>query len=273
MAAITWDSVGERQYETGLDRGVLYFPEGGGVPWNGMISLEQEVSTEIEPIYFDGVKVNDVTFVGDFSAKLKAFTYPEALLRFEGNFQDQSGVLVTGQPAQRFHLSWRTKIGNDVTSEAGYKIHLLYNVTALPSERENNSISDQVEPIEFEWTLTAIPEVIDFFRPTAYLILDSSRIDPYLMVDIEEVLYGTAEVEPSLPSMKGLSAFIRKWNRLVIIDNGDGTWSATSDNPEYPITMLDSTTFQIVSDTATIVDANTYTISSTEKNEEDLWLP
>ena len=273
MTAITWNNVGDRQYEAGLDRGVLFFPEGGGVAWNGLISLEQQISTSVEPTYFDGIKVNDIVFIGDFSAKLTAYTYPDEFLRFEGTLLDQSGVLVTGQPPERFHLCYRTKVGNDVNPEAGYKIHILWNLSAVPSEREHATLSEDVEPIEFEWEVTAVPEFIDAFRPTAYIILDTGKIDPYLVADIEEVLYGTDVSDPILPSMKGLSTFIRKWNRLVIIDNGDGTWTATSDNPETPITMLDSTTFEIETDSAEYLDADTYEISSTDKNEEDLWLP
>ena len=98
----------------------------------------------------------------------------------------------------------------------------------------------------------------------------SRKIDPLLLIDLEEILYGNAETEPRLPSLKGLTTFIRKWDRLIITDNGDGTWTATT-NAEAIISMLDADTFQIVSDTATYLDADTYTIESSEKNEEDIY--
>jgi hypothetical protein len=272
MAVITWDDVGERQYEAGLDRGVLYFPEGGGVAWSGLTSLEESVSTKVESAYFDGLKYNDIVTIGDFAAKLRAITYPDEFLRFEGTLEDQTGVLVTGQPLQVFALSYRTRIGNDLTPNAGYKIHVLYNLTAVPSEVEHRSLSLETEPIEFEWDITAVPEEIETFRPTAHIILDSRRLDPYLMGDIEEFLYGNEDHGPRLPSLKGLTSYIRNWNRLIIIDNHDGTWTAVSNAPDI-ITMIDETTFEIESDSAVYLDADSYTLSSTEKNEGDLWLP
>lgn len=270
MTAITWDNLGDRVYETGVDRGVLFFRDGGGVAWNGLTSVEHKSSTEVEPTYFDGRKVNDIVVLGDFSAVLKALTYPDEFLQFEGFLEDQDGFVITGQPLETFGLCYRTMVGNDLDQQAGYKIHLLWNLTAIPSDTEYQTMSLDLEPVEFEWEITAVPESIDNYRPTAHVILDSRKLDPYLISDIEELLYGTEETDPKLPSLKGLSAFIRKWNRLVITDNGDGTWTATSENPEYPITMLDSTTFEITSDTAFYLDAETYEISSSEKNEEDI---
>lgn len=273
MTALTWDNVGDRFYEIGLDRGVLFFPEGGGVAWNGLTGIDYHIETDVEPIYFDGIKFNDIVFGGDFAATLRAFTYPDEFLRFMGVIEDQSGVLITGQRPELFHMCFRTQISNDVSVDVGYKIHILWNLTAVPNDIEHATLQFETEPIEFHWELTATPEYIDRFKPTAYIIIDTRKVDPLLVMDLETILYGDAENDPRLPSLKGLSTFIRKWNRLIINDNGDGTWTAISDNPEYPITMLDATTFEITSDTAVYLDAETYEISSSDKNEEDIWLP
>jgi hypothetical protein len=271
MTALIWDKIGERYYESGVDRGVLFFPEGGGVAWNGLISIEEKISTKVEPTYFDGIKYGDIVTMGDFNGTIRAITYPEEFMRFEGTLEDQSGVLITGQPVETFHLCYRTMVGNDLDSQLGYKLHIMWNLTAIPADREHATLSLDAEPMEFEWAVSAIPEYIERFQPTAYIIIDTRKVDPLLVADIEEILYGTEDSEPMLPSLRGLSTFIRKWDRLVITDNGDGTWTATSDNPDYPITMLDAETFQIVSDTAEFLDADTYEISSSEKNEEDIF--
>jgi hypothetical protein len=273
MAELVWDQVGDRLYETGISKGVLYKDDGYGVAWNGLTSIQEDISTEAEPIYFDGVKFNDVITIGDFTANLRAFTYPDEFLKYEGTLKDQTGFYVMNQPQSRFGLSYQTKIGDDIDGiESGYKIHVLYNLTAVPAQRVYETLGEEVDPLEFEWSLTAIPEEIENFRPTAHVIFNSREIDPNLLQDIEDILYGDEENDSRLPSLKGLATFIRKWDRLIITDNGDGTWTAES-GVEGIITMLDSTTFQIVSDTATYLDADTYTISSSEKNEEDVWLP
>lgn len=270
---LTWDQVGERFYETGVSNGVLYKDDGYGVPWNGLTSIDESISTSVDPVYFDGVKIEDVVTIGDFSAKLKAFTFPDEFLPYEGTLQDQTGFYVLHQNPSRFGLSYRTLIGNDVDGiDAGYKLHILYNLTAIPSDREYSTLSDSLEPIEFEWDITAIPEEIERFRPTAHVIFDSRTIDPYLLMDIEDILYGTADTDPYLPSLKSLSSFIRQWERLIVVDNEDGTWTAISPT-DVDIIMLDATTFQITSPAAVVIDADSYTLTSSQKNEEDIWLP
>lgn len=273
MSNIVWDQPEDRIYETGLDRGVLFFPDGGGVAWNGLTSVDEINSSTAEAVYFDGVKMSDIVVVGDFSAVLKAFTYPEEFLEFEGFVEEQTGLYIADQGPSTFHLSYRTMIGSSY--EEGYKLHLLWNLTAIPDTVSHQTISDTFSPVEFQWSITAIPESISGYRPTAHVILDSRRIDPLLLADIETILYGDPEDEerlPTMPSLKGFVSYVRKWDRLIITDNGDGTWTATANSPNY-IEMLDSETFQITSDTAIFLDPpdNTeYEISSSEKNEEDI---
>lgn len=269
MATIKWDMIGERFFETGVDRGVLYFPDGGGVPWSGLTSIEQKTSTSIESVYYDGVKFNDIVVAGDWSGTLRAYTYPEEFLEFEGIIAEQDGMYIAEQPQSLFHLSYRTRIGNDVDGVVGYKLHLLWNLTAIPATRTYESLSLETSPIEFEWSLTSIPEEVDKYRPTAHVILDSRKFDPLLLADLEDILYGTVDRPPTMPSLKGLTSFVRKWERIIIQDNGDGTWTATSRIDGF-ITMLDETTFQIDGANATYLDAETYELSSSEKNEEDI---
>lgn len=273
MAALVWDQVGDRLFETGISKGVLYADDGHGVAWNGLTSIEDSIDSEVEPIYFDGTKINDIVTIGDFSATLRAFTYPNEFLPYEGTIEDQTGFYILNQPQSRFSLSYRTEIGDDIEGiSSGYKIHILYNLTAIPAQRQYQTLSLDVEPLEFEWSITSVPDEIDRYRPTSHIIFNSREIDPNLLQDIEDILYGDEDSDPYLPPLQGFATFIRKWDRLIITDLGNGIWTAES-KIEGIINMLDDTTFEIISDTAEYIDADTYTISSSEKNEEDIWLP
>lgn len=272
MTRIVWDQIGERFYESGVSRGVLYGADSKGVPWNGLTSIEETNEDSIEALYFDGTKYAELVTLGDFKGKLRAYTYPDVFVLYEGMDVRKGGFFLKNQPKFRFGLSYRTEISNDIDVENGYKIHLLYNLIAIPADRINQTMSLGTDPVDFEWDISAIPEQVDKFRPTAHVVIDSRKIDPFMLADIENIIYGTAEKDPILPDLNGLVSFIQKWGRLIITDNGDGTWTAESPL-EGVITMLDATTFQIVSDTATFIDAESYTISSSEVNEEDIWPP
>lgn len=270
MTTIQWHQPGERTYETGVDRGVLYGSDRLGVAWNGLTSVEMNPSDEVVPVYFDGVKFNDIVTRGDVAFKIKAFTYPDELLAYQGILEGEAGVFYDNQPLHRFHLCYRTMIGDDLNPEMShYKLHMLYNLTAVPTNTEYETMTLDTEPIEFEWDVTAIPEQVDGFRPTAHMIVDSRDIPSEILLDLEGVLYGTSETDARLPSMRALTNFLRNWNRQIIIDNGDGTWTAII-RDDADLTMLSATEFQIDNANATYLDAETYEISSTDLNEEDL---
>jgi hypothetical protein len=271
MATLVWDEIGQRFYETGISRCVFYDDEGNGVPWNGLTSVEESISDEVQAVHFDGLKFNDILSIGDLSAVMRAWTYPDEFLPYEGILEEQKGFYVAYQPRSKFGLSYQTKVGNDMTGvELGYKIHILYNLTALPSQKEYQTLSTDSEAVEFEWTLTGIPEYIENYRPTAHIILDSRRLDPWLLEDIESILYGDADNDAYLPPLKGFATFIRKWDRLIITDYGDGTWSAESPR-EDQIIVINGTEFEITAESVNYLDPDTYEIWSSDKNEEDIW--
>ena len=270
MAKIAWDKTGERFYENGVSQGVFYCEDCTGVPWNGLISVDHDSVDDVDPLYIDGIKYSDIVTLGDFTGKITAFTYPDAFLEYEGIWEDQQGFFLDNQPKRRFGLSYRTEISNDLGASIGYKIHLLYNLLAVPADKSYETLSLDTEPGEFEWNVSAVPEVIDGFRPTAHVILDSRKIDQFLLSDIEDLIYGDENSDAILPDLNGLVRFAQKWGRLIITLNEDGSWTATTPL-EGIITMIDETTFEITSETATYLDAETYTISSSEKNEEDIW--
>ena len=262
MTALVWGAPGERLYESGVDRGVLYPPNSPGVVWNGLISVTERVSgNEGSPVYFDGVKFANVLALGEFSASVKAFSYPDEFRELEGVLSVGNGLYVTNQQLTRFGMTYRTRIGNDEEGyDHGYRIHVLYNLTAVPAEKVFRTLSNDNNPLEFEWTVTAIPEPTDEFRPTAHLIFDTREMSPDLVRDVEETLYGTALDEPRLPPLATLTSFIDEWVIIRITDNFDGTY--TIEAPDNLLTMLDATTFQLIQANAVFIDANTFNISS-----------
>jgi hypothetical protein len=273
MTALAWDETGQRFFETAVSKGVFYDANGYGVVWNGLIAVEETVTNEVSAVHFDGLKINDIVTIGDFAATMRAYTYPNEFLPYEGIEEDQEGFFVTGQGGDRFGLCYQTKIGNDIEGLAyGYKVHILYNLTAVPAQKSYQTMSLDTEPMEFEWSITSLPEPIENYKPTAHIIFDSTKMDPWLLQDLEDILYGDADHPPHLPPLKGLGTFIRKWERLIITDHGDGTWTADSPREE-DIIMLDETTFEITADTAVYLDADSYEISSSDKNEEDIIWP
>jgi hypothetical protein len=269
MAAIVWNELAIRKFETGIDRGVLYPQSECGVPWDGLTAIDENSVNDVDPVYFDGVKFNDIVTIGDFSGILKAITYPDEFLELEGSIEDQTGVLIFNQPQARFGLAYRTMIGDYTGAMQHYKIHLVWNLTALPAAKSYETIGDEFNLTEFEWEITAIPEDIELYRPTAHIVLDTRKMDPWMLQDIEEILYGNEENCPRLPSLKGLTTYIRKWDRLVITDHGDGTWTAACPR-EGVIEMLSDTEFRITTDTAEYLTPEEYRIWSSDKNEEDI---
>lgn len=210
MTALTWDNPGERIYQTGVDRGVLFLQDGTVVPWNGLTSVEDTTSEDTNDFYLDGLKYLEYVTPGDFSANLKAFTYPDEFDAVNGILRYTPGLRVHDQPAKTFSLSYRTKIGDDLAGiDAGYLIHLLYNVIANPNSHESPTISDSPTPTEFSWVLSARPVTSGVsWRPTAHVSIDSRDAPPELLTAFEEMIYGTSEDDPVLPAMSDIPTLL-----------------------------------------------------------------
>lgn len=201
MARLSWDSVGKRFYEAGVDRGVLYVDTLPGVAWTGLISVsESPVGGEPKPYYIDGIKYLNISSVEEFAATISAFGSPPEFAQCDGIAAIQNGLFVTQQPRKQFGLSYRTKIGNDVDGpKYGYKIHLVYNALASPSSRDNRSIGQSAEASTFSWSITTLPPEITGYRPTAHLVIDSRYTSSVVLAFVEDILYGTEGVAPRLP--------------------------------------------------------------------------
>lgn len=263
MSALVWDQTGERIYESGVDRGVLYLPSGLGVAWNGLTSVVEETDTDVTPVHYDGLKIMDLVTVGDATGKIKAFTYPDELLELEGVAEVAGGLFVASQQHYTFGLSYRTKIGSDVDADAGYKLHILYNVTAVPSATTFDTIGDSADFAEFQWDITTVPEEIAGFRPTAHVILDSRKVDPAHLSDLEGILYGTVSTDPALISLTELAAYAFDGFLILIADNGDDTWTATSLQPGViSVNVPEAGVVTITGTAATFISADEFQIST-----------
>lgn len=197
MSKLQWDKTGERLYETGLDRGVLYpmdvsgaYPK--GVPWNGLINVNESPSgAEATPLYADNIKYLNLMSAEEFGASIEAYTYPDEFAECDGSAEVTTGVIVGQQARKPFGLCYRTVIGNDVAGAAhGYKIHIVYGCLAAPSEKGYQTINDSPEAITFSWEVTTTPVDIPGFKPSATLVIDSTKATAAEMKAIEDVLYG-----------------------------------------------------------------------------------
>lgn len=261
MPRLDWYAVGSRTYEVGVDRGVLYIDSQPGVPWNGLTSVsESATGGEAKAYYIDGVKYLNISTPEEFQATITAFTYPDEFGQCDGTAQVRTGLFVTQQRRKSFGMSYRTKIGNDLTPDHGYKIHLIYNALAAPSDRSHSTISDSTDPNDFSWTVTTRPPVTAGYHRTAHIVIDSRYTDPVTLAAVEDILYGTDILSASLPTLAELATIFDTVTTLVVTDNGDGTF--TVEGPASAVEMLDERTFQINWPTAVYLDEVSYTVSS-----------
>lgn len=263
MTALVWDRPAEKIYQTGISRGVLYLHDGRSVVWNGLVGMEETTDSDLKSFYLDGIKYLENLSPGDFSGKLKAWTYPDEFDALVGIVEVSPGLEYYEQPPQSFNLSYQTRIANEVDPDLGYKIHLLYNVVANPDAFNfETHKKDSLTPTEFSWTLTGTPPIIGGYRPTVHITIDSTRTPVYVLQALEDILYGTAEQDPRIPLPDEIKTLFGALGVLIIVDNGDGTWTAIDVAGDY-ITMDSSTSFTIDNADVVYLDATTYEISTT----------
>ena len=204
MSKLNWDQTGERHYETGVSKGVLYPYSNNaytkGVAWNGLINVsESPEGAEATPLYADNIKYLNLMSAEEFKATIEAYTYPDEFAACNGEASLETGVSIGQQKRSQFGLSYQTKIGNDVDSELGYKIHLIYGALAAPSEKAYATVNDSPEVITFSWEISTTPVEVPGFKPTASLVIDSTKVDPTKLAEFEKKLYGDENTEATLP--------------------------------------------------------------------------
>ena len=210
MSRIVWGASGERFFEHGVDRGVLYAPSQDGVAWSGLISIsETSYGGEARPYYFDGMKYANIAAAEDFGATIEAYSAPSEFAPCEGIYPVHTGLFVTEQPKVPFDFSYRSIIGNDLDgADHAYKIHLIYGALAAPSARNHQTFSDSTSADPFSWEITTLPPSITGRRAKAHLVVDSRAVSSEILSDVEDILYGTDAVAASIPTPDELIAIL-----------------------------------------------------------------
>lgn len=205
MAKLIWDEVGSRFFETGVKNGVLYVQQAdgsysNGVVWNGLTAITESPSgAEATPLYADDTKYVVLTSAEEFSATIEAYTYPEEFEQCDGSAQLVEGISIGQQARNAFAIVYKTVIGNDIQgNDLGYKIHVIYGCKAAPSEKAYSTINDSPEAITFSWEVSAVPVNVTGHKPTATLVIDSTKLPQEKLAAIEEKLFGSEQEEATL---------------------------------------------------------------------------
>nr|DAL46693.1 MAG TPA_asm: tail tube protein [Caudoviricetes sp.] len=212
MSKIVWDKIGERFYETGVSKGVLYPAVGGaypkGVAWNGLTGVSENPSgAEATPLYAGDIKYLNLMSAEEFAATIEAYTYPKEFAACDGSVSLTEGVVIGQQTRQQFGFSYQTRIGNDTDgSDHGYKIHIVYGCLASPSEKSYQTINDSPEAMTLSWEISTTPVEIEGHKPTATITVSSVDVDQTKLKKLEDELYGTKEKEAHLPTPAEIAA-------------------------------------------------------------------
>jgi hypothetical protein len=206
MPKLIWDKSGEKLYETGVRKGVLYVQDAtgaypSGVAWNGLTGVTESPSgAEATALYADDTKYINLMSVEEFGATIEAYTYPDEFAACDGSAEIAEGVMVGQQARKPFGLVYQTTIGNDTEGEAhGYKLHIIYGASASPSEKAYATINDSPEAITFSWELQTTPVPVPGKKPTASVVIDSTKADPSKLKALEDKLFGTEAGTAQLP--------------------------------------------------------------------------
>lgn len=215
MPRLVWDQTGQKTYETGVNQGVLYVRDdegkyGNGVVWNGLTAVTESPSgAEPSPLYADNIKYLNLMSTEEFGATVEAYTYPDEFAVCDGSAEIATGVMIGQQARKTFGLSYKTLLGNDLDGDSyGYKLHIIYGALAAPSEKGYATVNDSPEAITFSWELSTTPVSVTGHKPTATVVIDSTKVDETKLKALEDLLYGTEDKEASLPMPDEIVALI-----------------------------------------------------------------
>lgn len=214
MPRLIWDAIGEKFYEMGTKMGVLYpmNNEGtyeNGVAWNGLTAVTESPSgAEETKLYADDIKYASLRSAEDYGFTIEAYTYPPEWEPCDGSAQVATGVTIGQQKRKAFGFSWVTTVGNDVTDEAGQKIHVVWNSTASPSEKSYATINDNPDAITFSWECSSSPVNVANHRPTSHLEINCAKLKEKTVKVIQDKLWGGESTEATLPTPDELIALV-----------------------------------------------------------------
>lgn len=249
MTKIAWGEAEKPSFEYGVDHGVFYHKDGRGYAWNGLITVEETTADASQSlIYIDGVGHQNRLLIGNFAAAISAMFYPKEFEPYDGYSDTYSG-----QGRREFNFSYRTML------EGGtYKLHLVYNALATPTDRNDSSINSNTDMVAFTWDLTTRTENIPGARSSSHFTIDSSDTHHSVIDAIEAMLYGSETSPPYMPTVPELLAWFDSHAVLKITDHGDGSW--TAEGPDDIVEMLDPTSFQINWKSAIFISSDSYTV-------------
>lgn len=259
MSRLTWNAAGTRFYEAGVDRGVLFIGSAPGVPWSGLTGVEENANAGGVKAYFiDGEKYLNVAGAEDFSATISAYTYPDEFSECDGTKRVRPGLMFGQQPRKSFGFSYRTMVGNDTGQEA-YKIHLVYNALAEPSDRSASTYSDSIEATEFSWTVSTKPRRVSGYKSTAHVVVDTRKMHPTTIGYVEDLIYGSASTVPRLPTPEELITLFDIPVVFEVIDNEDGSFHV--EGPEENVREIGLDQVIIDHPSIQVVNSETFTIT------------
>ena len=202
---LVWDAVGDKRYERGVSKGVLFPTKSdgsyeAGVAWNGLTNVnESPDGGEATDMWADNIKYGTLRSVENHKGSIEAYTYPDEFAECDGNAEPVPGLRLGQQTRKPFGLSYRTEIGSDSNPELGYKIHLVYGATASPSEKTHETINDSSDISPISWDYETVPVAVDGYKPVAHLEIDSTKVDPTKLAQLEAKLYGSETEDSKLP--------------------------------------------------------------------------
>lgn len=207
MSKLVWDDVGERVYETGVDKTVLYLLDSDtgtydeGYAWNGIVNITESPSgAEPNPVYANNIKYLNLLSAEDLGLSIEAYTYPDEFAECDGSAEVSTGIYVGQQRRKTFGLCYRSLIGNDTDdTDHGYKLHLAFGCLAAPTEKEHSTVNNSPEAITFSWGVTTTPVSVSGFKPTALITINSTKVDKTTLAELEDILYGEEETAARLP--------------------------------------------------------------------------
>jgi hypothetical protein len=257
---LSWDEVGTHEYEVGVDRGVFYPQTGPGVPWNGLLKVNEEAQgTGQLAIYIDGQRRTNQLDLGTFGGSIEAFTYPDEFLPYDG----YSEPMFSGQKRPEFDLTYRTLLADDISgTDRGYRLHLVYNCMVTPSNRTNGTLNASVDISTFNWKLSTRPEALPYDRPTAHLYLESPNVEGAALSAIENILYGTSTTNPRMPTIAEIIAIFEANAIFIVINHGDGTATVTGPDDWVFPDAIDPTLWTLASPSIFPLGDHQYKVSS-----------
>lgn len=206
MSRLIWDAIGEKFYEMGTKMGVLYpMNDTGtyenGVAWNGLTAVTESPSgAEETKLYADDIKYASLRSAEEFTYTIEAYTYPPEWEPCDGSASVATGVSISQQKRKGFGFSWVTTVGNDISDDAGQKIHVAWNSTAAPSEKSYASINDSPDAITFSWECTTSPVNVTGHRPTSHMEINCAKLKEKTIKAVQDKLWGNESNEATLPS-------------------------------------------------------------------------